>query len=349
MNDYRLDRVYRILDANSNRAAEGLRTVEEYFRFIKEDSTISTDLKQLRHDLMSAVGRLDRVELLTHRDVAGDIGSTIKTDSEQVREDLRAIMAAASQRVQQSVRCLEEYTKLIDPSIAKEFEQLRYRAYSIMSVVELRFTADSLWLEQARLYVLIDCQLPLNVFLDRCIALSQAGADVLQIRDKQSDAKMLMEYARSLCERIDKKRTRVIVNDRVDLASTLGIGVHLGQSDIPIAAARSLLSGRHCIGISTHSIDQAMEAERVGADYIGCGPTFPSRTKDFSQFSGLDFLRQVAAKTSIPSFAIGGITLELLDRVLETGIQRIAVSHSIWQANDPAKAAQAFAERLASK
>ncbi len=345
-----LNRVYRILDANANRAAEGLRTVEECIRFVIEDSAISTEVKQLRHDLMSLVAKFDRIELLTNRDADSDIGRSIKTESEKVREDFSSIVAAASQRVQQSFRCLEENTKLIDPSIASEFEQLRYRAYSLLATIELRVRRGSSWLgpwlERARLYVLIDCQKPLAEFLARCDALSQAGVDVLQIRDKQQDTRVLLEYTGSLCNRLDADRTRVIINDRVDIASTIGCGVHLGQEDLPIANARSLLSFNQLIGISTHSIEQAIEAQSLGADYIGCGPTFPSRTKTFGQFSGLDFLCQVAQQISIPSFAIGGITLEQLDEVLATGIRRVAVSHAIWQAQDPAAAAHAFSQRL---
>jgi thiamine-phosphate pyrophosphorylase len=145
---------------------------------------------------------------------------------------------------------------------------------------------------------------------------------------------------------LDYDRTRVIINDRVDLASKVGYGVHLGQEDLPLPAARSLLSASHCIGISTHTLEQAIEAQNLGADYIGCGPTFSSKTKDFSQFSGLNFLRQVAEQTSLPSFAIGGITLERLDEVLATGIRRVAVSHSVWYSGRPAEAAHEYARRL---
>ncbi len=345
-NDTTRKNVYRVLDANSNRAAEGLRTLEEYFRFIIEDASLSSGLKQLRHDLLKLVAKFDRIELLSNRDVAGDIGCSIKTDSELVRTDLQAIIAAASQRVQQSLRCLEEYAKLIEPSIASEFEQLRYRAYTLLANVELRAACDHRWIEQARLYVLIDCQRPLNEFLAQAIAISQAGADILQIRDKQNDFRVVLQFARNLCDKLDLERTRVIINDRADLATTVGQGVHLGQEDLPLADARSMMPLDRCIGISTHSIEQAMEAQQAGADYIGCGPTFSSQTKSFERFAGLDFLRQVAENVSIPSFAIGGVTLDRLDEVLSTGIQRVAVSHAIWNATDPAKAAHAFAERL---
>jgi thiamine-phosphate pyrophosphorylase len=351
-NSHTLGRVYRILDANANRAAEGLRTVEECIRFVIEDASISKEVKQLRHELAALLAKLDRIELLAHRDVGGDVGRSITTDSENVREDLASIVAAASQRVQQSFRCLEEYTKLIDPAIAGEFEQLRYRVYALLATIELRVRRISSplakWLERAQLYVLVDCQKPLIDFLSRCDELSQAGVDVLQVRDKQCDTRVILEYAGKLSDRLDTLRTRVIVNDRVDIASTIGCGVHLGQEDLPIEKARALLPFAQMVGVSTHSLEQAVMAQQAGADYIGCGPTFSSKTKAFGHFPGLDFLHQVAKHTTLPSFAIGGISLENLDQVLATGIRRVAVSHAVWHAQDPAEAANQFAERLRS-
>ena len=338
--------VYRILDANINRASEGLRTLEEHCRFVSEDPELSLALKQTRHDLMTLIGRFDRIELLKNRDVSGDIGCSIKTESETRRESVESVIAAAVQRVQQSLRCLEEYGKVIDPSIAASLEQLRYRAYEVFAKVELSTTRKSLWPKQGRLYALIDCQLPFQEFIERACKISKAGVDIIQIRDKQRDARLILDYTRALSEHLDAKRTRIIVNDRVDIASLAGDGVHLGQEDLPIGEARTMLPASRLIGISTHTIEQAIAAEIAGADYIGCGPTFASQTKSFESFAGLDFLKQVSETVSIPAFAIGGINLDRLDEVLATGIRRVAVGYAIWHAPDAAATASQFAERL---
>ncbi len=338
--------VYRILDANRNRASEGLRTLEEHFRFISEHPALSLTLKQMRHDLMTQINRFDRIELLRNRDVSGDIGCSLKTESETRRESVESVIAAAVQRVQQSLRCLEEYGKVIDPAIAASLEQLRYRAYEVFAKVELSMTRDTLWLKQAKLYALIDCQLPKQEFLARACSISQAGVDIIQIRDKQRDARVILDYSRSLADQLDPHRTRIIVNDRVDIAALTGDGVHLGQEDLPIGDARSMLPSIRSIGISSHTIEQALAAEIAGADYIGCGPTFASQTKSFDSFAGLGFLKQVSETVSIPAFAIGGISFDRLDDVLATGIQRVAVGHAIWHAPDPAATAGQFAERL---
>ncbi|MDZ4850622.1 MAG: thiamine phosphate synthase [Pirellulaceae bacterium] len=340
--------VYRILDANCNRASEGLRTLEEYFRFVVEEVELATALKQLRHELATLTASFDRTELLKSRDATGDIGQSIKMDTEITRVDLASIVSAAAHRVQQSLRCLEEFSKIIQPTTARSIELLRYRAYDVLAKAELHSQQHRSWLFQARLYVLIDCQLPLKVFLDRALALSMAGVEILQIREKNRPARTISAYAKSLSDCLDTNRTRLIINDRVDMATPAMSGVHLGQEDLAITEARPLLRTYQCIGISTHSIEQAHDAENFGADYIGCGPTFPSQTKGFEDFPGLDFLRQVADQIAIPAFAIGGITLDRLDEVLATGASRVAVSRAIWHADNPGQMASLFASRLAS-
>jgi thiamine-phosphate pyrophosphorylase len=139
-----------------------------------------------------------------------------------------------------------------------------------------------------------------------------------------------------------------IMNDRPDLAALAKAdGVHVGQEELEIRDVRRIVGPRMLVGVSTHNIEQAREAVRGGADYIGCGPTFPSDTKHFDHFPGLDFLREVAAEqVSIPAFAIGGITLENLAQVLSTGFRRIAVSRALSCAEDIGGQATAFLAAL---
>ncbi len=130
-----------------------------------------------------------------------------------------------------------------------------------------------------------------------------------------------------------------IVNDRPDLAALAGAdGVHVGQQDVSVKDARLIVGPESLIGVSTHSIEQARQAVLDGANYIGTGPTFPSGTKSFAHFPGLDLLRTVAAEIRLPAFAIGGISADNLADVLGTGIRRIAVSAAITAAPDPAEA-----------
>jgi thiamine-phosphate pyrophosphorylase len=131
------------------------------------------------------------------------------------------------------------------------------------------------------------------------------------------------------------------VNDRADIAAAVHAdGVHVGQEDLSLKDVRVIVGGRMLIGVSTHNIKQARAAVLDGANYLGAGPTFVSRTKSFGEFAGLDYLRQVAAEISLPTFAIGGITSENLPSVMNAGIKRVAVGSAVVDVADPACAAR---------
>ncbi len=340
--------VYRILDANCNRAGEGLRTIEDFLRFASNDVELSKALKELRHDFAAAIQLLDRGQLLSNRDSIRDVGTLIATNAEQSRVDPSHVVLAAVNRVQQAFRSLEEFGKLVSITFAERIESLRYQAYELFRRIELQLITEhqSRGFDSARLYVLINCRLSLREFIARAVSISNAGVDLLQIRDKDRTTAELIRYSDELKKAVDPTKTRIIVNDRADIAASVGLGVHLGQDDLDPATARRIVGPSLPIGISTHDIEQARQAESIGADYIGCGPTFPSTTKDFDVFSGVDFLSSVAAEIRTPAFAIGGISLERLDEVLATGIHRVAVSHAIWNAHQPEKAAAEFSSRL---
>ena len=111
--------------------------------------------------------------------------------------------------------------------------------------------------------------------------------------------------------------------------------------------ARSIVGPAALVGVSTHSIEQARQAVLDGANYLGVGPTFPSATKQFPRYPGVDLLRAVAAEIRLPAFAIGGITRDNLAEVLATGLKRVAVSAAVTAAADPATTARQLAELLA--
>ncbi len=123
-------------------------------------------------------------------------------------------------------------------------------------------------------------------------------------------------------------------------------GVHVGQDEIPVADARQIVGPSRLIGLSTHSIEQAREAVALGADYLGCGPVFPGRTKEFDAYVGAELLREVADEIELPAFAIGGIDATNLHHVMDAGVNRIAVTGAVRDAADPGQAAIALKEQL---
>jgi thiamine-phosphate pyrophosphorylase len=137
------------------------------------------------------------------------------------------------------------------------------------------------------------------------------------------------------------------MNDRPDLARLAEAdGVHVGQDELPVKEARRIVGPDALIGVSTHNLEQVRQAVLDGASYIGVGPTFPSGTKHFEEFPGLDFVRQATTETSLPAFVIGGVTLENVGTAVAAGARRVAVSQAICKADDPRRAAAEFLQSI---
>lgn len=345
------DPLFRLLDASANRAAEGLRTMEEFARMIANDRERTEALKSLRHELTAAMDRIPRGRLLRSRNTPGDVGTSVEQASEYRRREIHEVIAAAAARTQQSLRCLEEYGKLVTAAFPRRIEQLRYRCYAVAS--ELEAIAREHWrrdrLRRSRLYLLIDSGASETDFVRSLAALATAGVDIFQLRDRACDDRTLYERARVGTRVAHDHDALFIVNDRADIAAASGAdGVHVGQDELPAEAARRVLGGEPLVGVSTHDLGQARQAVRDGADYIGCGPVYPSPTKRFDSFAGPDWLRDVAREIDIPAFAIGGISRDNLGPVLEAGVGRVAVTAAVRSAVDPVAAAEELAEALRS-
>ncbi|MCA9151331.1 MAG: thiamine phosphate synthase [Planctomycetales bacterium] len=337
--------VWRTVDANLNRAAEGLRVIEDYVRFFRDDRSLAAACKQLRHQLGVVACQFPSRPRLTSRDATNDVGRHITTAQEATRHDPDAVLAANFNRVQQALRSLEEWGKLINVGAAAQLEQIRYDCYTLQSKFERASGAAEL--HAALLYVLIDEGKSPTDFVERLTAIVSVQVPLVQLRAKRLADRPLWQLAERARSITHGTQTRLIINDRVDLAAAIQAdGVHLGQDDLPIEVARSIVGHQMWIGVSTHSLRQAAAGEQAGADYIGVGPTFPSETKSFEDFPGLDFLRTAAAQISTPKFAIGGIGAHNLAEVKSAGIRQIAVSSAVWSAADPARAARDLLEQL---
>jgi thiamine-phosphate pyrophosphorylase len=324
----------RILDANFNRASEGLRVVEEYARFVLDDAALSGECKALRHELAAAIQTACSADDLSRaRDTAGDAGTAVRTQAEYRRADAVDVVLANTKRVEQSLRAIEEYGKVVSPELGEKAEQFRYRVYTLAKTLGVALFRPQM-LAAARLYVLIDGGSDLDTFASRAQGLVDAGVDVLQLRDKRLNDRELLARARAL-RSITRGKTLFIMNDRADLAVLADAdGVHVGQEELSVKDARTVLGPRRLVGVSTHSLEQARAAVRDGADYIGCGPTFPSETKSFEHFPGIAFLQEVAAEIRLPAFAIGGITLDNVESVVSAGMTRVAISGALANVSD---------------
>ena len=167
-------------------------------------------------------------------------------------------------------------------------------------------------------------------------ALLEAGVSILQLRVKSLPPVDFLELAKQARAVTRAHHCQLIVNDRVDIALACGAdGVHLGQDDLPLSAGRKLM-GQKIIGISTHDLDQARAAERAGADYIGFGPMFGTRTKATGyEARGPEMLQQIRRAVTLPIVAIGGITEANVQEVWQAGADSVAIIGDVLQDNDP--------------
>jgi thiamine-phosphate pyrophosphorylase len=336
----------RIIDASFNRAREGLRVVEDFVRFALNDRHLTEVLKTWRHELTATLSAISSESLLASRDTQADVGTSIQTRREGVRVSPRDVALTNMKRVQEALRTLEEFGKILAPELGKRLEALRYELYTIERGVFMTHAARDR-LQNRQLYLLASSEICPNGSGPAIHAALAAGAGIIQVREKKMGDRELTTYGRLVREWTARAGALFIMNDRPDLALlTDADGVHIGQEELTVREARRILGPNRLVGVSTHSIEQARQAVLDGADYIGVGPVFATKTKSFSHLAGLDFVRQVATEITLPAFAIGGIDLDNLSDVLEAGARRIAVSGAICRAEDPGQATRDLLEKI---
>jgi thiamine-phosphate pyrophosphorylase len=165
--------------------------------------------------------------------------------------------------------------------------------------------------------------------------LLEGGARLMQLRLKNAPGRELLAAARAIAAMCRERGAMLIVDDRADIAMLAGAaGVHLGQDDLPLEAARRLVGRDMIIGISTHGVEQAVAAESGGADYIGFGPLYPGGLRNNAEGKGLAMLREVRAAVSIPIVAIGGITEATVPEALAAGADACAIITDVVLAAD---------------
>jgi thiamine-phosphate diphosphorylase len=185
-----------------------------------------------------------------------------------------------------------------------------------------------------------------SLWSDRVEAAVRGGVEMVQLRWKGAGTAELTAAAIALRQRL-RDRALLIVNDDLEAAERSDAdGVHLGQGDGSVADARERLGSDRIIGISTHSIAEALAAASGGADYLGCGSMFETRTKPDATLGGPALAGEVSRVVTLPVFAIGGIDARNLAAVLAAGCSRVAVGSAIADASDPESAAREFCDAL---
>jgi len=340
--------VYRVLDANANRAREALRVAEEAARFALERPELAEALKALRHDLRAAIDRFDSGALLAARDTAGDVGTGLAADAEGRRTGTTEVARAAMKRLAEALRAIEEFGKTVDAGAAAAVEQIRYRAYDLEKRLAEAYRPAGR-LAAGGLCVLLTASLCRRPWEEVLAAALAGGAAAVQVREKDEPDGALLDRARRAAEACHAAGALSIVNDRPDIAVLAAAdGVHVGQDDLPARAARRIVGAGRIVGTSTHSLAQAQAAAEAGADTIGCGPMFPSTTKPQAVVPGPALCREVTGRVGLPVMAVGGIAPENAAEVLAAGAQWLAVSAAVCAAEDPEAATRRLVEAIDS-
>jgi thiamine-phosphate pyrophosphorylase len=330
--------IERLLDANLDRAREGLRVLEDWARFALDRADLVARCKDLRQRL----GRLHRARYKFARDTAGDGAAGLGHPAQGDRRSPHEVLTANAARVQEALRVLEEFGRDWDPELAAEAAAIRYALYDLeVALLRAGGSGDDRRrrLSRARLYLVTTPMPDLERVVEQALA---AGLKLVQYRAKADSGledRQRLEQALHLRRRCADHGALFLVNDRIDLALAVDAdGVHLGQGDLPVAVARRLLGPERLIGRSTHRLEQLHQAVAEGCDYAGVGPVHATPTKPGREPVGLRYVRAAAAASPIPFFAIGGIDADNLAEVRAAGGERVAVVRAISAATDPAAA-----------
>jgi len=331
--------LFRLVDANLNRASEGARVLEDLARLHFDDAGACASLRELRHAIrLAAAPFADR--LIGARDADGDVGAEVSRESRaDERLSLADLWSANFKRVEEALRVVEETLKLAGHyEVAKSYEALRFRAYTAeRRLVGLLRPHRAKAALDTDLYGITAAEYSLGRTNVQVVGeMLAAGITLVQYREK--DRSFAEKYAECLeIRRLTRDAGAVlIVNDHPDLAVMVEAdGVHLGQDDYPVAAVRSLVGESMLIGRSTHSPDQARAALREGADYVGVGPLFPTSTKkNVCEPVGLEYLDFAVARVSLPFVALGGIKARHVAEVRRRGARCMALVTEIVGAPD---------------
>ena len=199
-----------------------------------------------------------------------------------------------------------------------------------------------------KLYVILDAGLITTQKNDCALKLADAAVRFLLYRNKSASSRQLLETSREMAGLLLPRGVMFFVNDRPDVAALAGAsGVHLGQEDLGVEQARSVVGQRMLIGVSTHNVEQLKAAVTTSADYIAVGPVFSTSTKgNPDPVVGVDFIRVVRPLTDKPIVVIGGITLDRAAGLIEAGADSVAVISDILRAPDPAQRARQYVNLL---
>ena len=187
----------------------------------------------------------------------------------------------------------------------------------------------------------------LENFLEKVEAACRSGVTIIQLREKNLTTNQYYQLAKQVKEITDAYQVPLIIDDRLDICLAVdAAGLHIGDDELPVSVARKVLGPEKILGVTAKTVKRALEAETWGADYLGTGAIFPTRTKENAPITLISTLKTICQTVAIPVVAIGGLTSENIDQLIGTGIAGVAVVRDLMQAEDIEAKTQAFLTKL---
>ena len=202
--------------------------------------------------------------------------------------------------------------------------------------------------EALRLYLVTNrYQDSLESFLEKVETACRSGVTIIQLREKNLTTNHYYHLAKQVKEITDAYQVPLIIDDRLDICLAVdAAGLHIGDDELPVSVARQVLGPKKILGVTAKTVKRALEAEEGGADYLGTGAIFPTRTKENAPITLISTLKTICQTVAIPVVAIGGLTSENIDQLIGTGIAGVAVVRDLMQAEDIEAKTQAFLTKL---
>ncbi len=324
-------RVFQIIDANLDRAREGLRVLEDWARFGLGKEKYVEKIKNFRQIL-------GKNHLEVYKQSRNYIEDKCKglTHQEQIkRKTSEQIISSNSGRVQEALRVIEEFSRLHNHELSKIASEIRYEIYTIeIELLSLsKFKKAEEILKENDLYVITDQKDNLLKIIEEILI---AGVRIIQHRFKMGTDKDHLQEAIQIKNLCKKYNSLFIVNDRLDIAlASDADGIHLGQDDLDLKTARKLLGYSKIIGISANNEIDISNALKEGCDYIGIGPVFETATKKNKKPIGIEKIKTLTKDLNIPWFAIGGVTTKNISYLKRNGFKKVALISQLMNSEDP--------------
>ncbi len=324
-------RISQIIDANLDRAREGLRVLEDWARFGLGNEDFVIRLKNFRQIL----GQNHLEIYKTSRNHIEDQCKGLSHPEQINRKSPSKIISSNSARVQEALRVIEEFSRQHNKKLSKIASEIRYDIYTL-EIELLNFNnrkSAELIISENNLLSITDHRENILEIVEKILL---GGVKIIQHRYKQANDREHLKEAIEINNLCKKYNSLFIVNDRVDIAlASNADGVHLGQDDIDVITARKLLGSSKIIGVSANNSTDINQAIKDGCDYIGVGPVFPTLTKKNKKPLGVEKIKALTKDLNIPYFAIGGINKLNISSLKNNGISKVAIISGLLNSEDP--------------